>query len=54
MVPRFGLLVMIAAVTSLGLFAAHTSLFELMEVTLFGFLAGGMRVRARLRPDNRL
>jgi hypothetical protein len=54
MLPRFGLLLMIVVVSTLGLFAAHTSLLLLMGVILVGFLAGGMRVRARLRPDNRL
>ena len=54
MVPRFGLLLMIIVVSFLGLFAAHTSPFVLVEVTLIGFLAGCMRARVRLRPDNRL
>jgi uncharacterized membrane-anchored protein len=47
------LLLMIMLAGVLGLLAENASLFALIDVIVVGCLAGGLRVRVRLRADNR-
>ena len=49
MLAPFALLLMIVMVGLLGLLAEKAFLFALINVIVAGFLAGGMRVRVRLR-----